>query len=92
MKPLFVYRSSTEHEVWKRIRVALCAYAYEIMDKPIITDHEFDELAASIDLSINTNRLDLDEWFRQEFQPHTGSWIHKHPELPYIRRIYERFC
>ena len=92
MMPLFLHRSKTEIEVWKRIRVAVWAYAYEIANNPIASDAEYDKLAASVDLSVSTSRPDLDDWFRKNFQPHTGQWIHHHPELHFIRRIYERFA
>lgn len=90
--PLFHHFTTGERETWKRIKLSVWAYAYEIADNPVATDEQFDKLAASIDLTINTKRADLDEWWRSEFQPHTGQWIHAHPELDYVRRIYERFC
>jgi hypothetical protein len=67
-------------ETRKRIRVSLAAYAYEIMLESIMSDHEYDELAKSIDLSIDTRRPDLDKWFRKNYKDYTGSWIHSHPE------------
>lgn len=77
-------------EVRKRIRVALAAYAYEVMAQPIMSDSEYDALAASVDLSVMTNRPDMDVWFILNFQPHTGQWIWKHPELVRIGEIYEQ--
>lgn len=90
MKPLFNYRSRKEIETSKRIKVCVAAYAYEIKDKPIMSDAEFDSLAQSVNISVNTDRPDMDEWFRKEFTPYTGSWIHSHPQFERIGEIYEQ--
>lgn len=89
--PLFHSWGRGEKERWKRIRLSLWAYAYEIACKPIVSDEKFDKLAQSIDLTVTTSRPDLDEWWRKEFTPYTGQWIHKHPELGLIEKIYKRF-
>lgn len=67
-------------EIRNRIRLATAAYAYEYLDNPIMTDGDFDTLAKKIDLSINTNRPDLDKWFKENFSTDTGMWIRYHPE------------
>jgi len=36
-------------------------------------------------------RPDLDGWWRQNFQPHTGLWIHSHPELDIVRSRYAQY-
>lgn len=69
--------------------MALAAAAYEINDRPIMSDAEFDELARSIDVTVPTNRPDLDEWFRKEFSPSTGSWVYRHPDLPRLLELLE---
>lgn len=74
-------------ETRKRIRVAVAAYAYEVLQQSIMSDHEFDELAKSIDLSIDTRRPDLDKWFRKNFQTYTGSWVHGHPDRHRLDQI-----
>jgi len=78
-------------ETRNRIRVSVAAYAYEIANDPIMSDAEFDELAASIDTTIATTRAEEDLFFLTEFEPHTGSWIHKHPDLPGIKRLFETY-
>lgn len=90
MRNLFLHRTSVEKEIHKRIMVCVAAYAYEIEDKPIMSDSEFDTLALSINTSVKTDRPDMDEWFRKEFSPHTGSWIRNHPQLERIGEIYEQ--
>lgn len=80
--------SPCEVETHKRIKVALAAYAYEILNDSFMNDSEFDELAKSIDLNIATKRPDLDEWFKSNFQADTGMWIHNHPELDKIGKLY----
>lgn len=89
MRSLFHHQSIVEKETHKRIKLAVAAYAYEFMNTEIMSDGEFDNLAKSVNLSVSTNRPDLDNWFRREFKPHTGLWIHKHPELKRIGEIYD---
>ena len=84
-----------EVETRRRIMVSVWAYAYEMANPPVslVPDHVFDAecymLAAG--LRIDTDRLDLDYWFRGAFDPSTGMWIHKHPELDKIKKLYERW-
>lgn len=78
-------------ETRNRIRVSVAAYAYEVADDPIMTDAEFDSLCNKIDPNVTTGRADEDFFFLLDFEPHTGSWIHKHPDLPGIKRLYESF-
>lgn len=83
------YSDRVSLETRKRIRVAVAAWAYEVMQTPIMTDAEFDKLAESIDLSIDTRRPDLDKWFRKNFQSYTGSWVHGHPDRTRLNQIAE---
>ena len=75
--------------------VSVWAYAYEIADPPqsLVPDHVFDAecYMVAAGLSVETDRLDLDYWFRGVFAPCTGLWIHEHPELDKIRNLYERW-
>lgn len=64
-----------------RIRVAIFAHAYEYYSVSFIDDFEYDALAKAVDLSVPTDRPDLDEWFRENYQEYTGSWVGAHPEL-----------
>ena len=70
-----------------RIRVSVAAYAYEILNQPIMSDAEYDQLAQRIDSSKLTGNQQLDEFFRQRYQPHTGMWIHDHPNKPGLANI-----
>lgn len=79
-----------EIETKKRIKVALAAYAYEFLDDPIMPDGMFDELAYSIDLSIPTTNPKMDKWFKENFAPDTGQWIHKHPDKPRLAYILHK--
>jgi len=56
-----------------------------------MSDGEFDKLCKEINLSISTGHPVMDAWFRKEFNPSTGSWIHIHPQLDGIRRLYETY-
>lgn len=80
---------ATCKETRNRIRLSVAAYAYEIAAQTVMSDTEFDALAASIDLTVATKRPDMDCWFIFNFEPHTGQWIWKHPELQRIGEIYE---
>jgi hypothetical protein len=75
-----MYSDIVNTETKNRIKVAVAAYAYEVLNQPIIADGEFDALAKKIDLSVNTRRPDLDKWFRENFSPSTGMWVLNHPD------------
>lgn len=82
--------SIEEREKRRRMNVVLWAYAYEIMDNPLVSDADFDQQCRFVNLSINTDRPDLDEWFRKNFDPCTGSWIRSYPEIDKLEKLYER--
>lgn len=33
----------------------------------------------------------MDKFFREQFTPYSGSWIHAHPQLERIKELYELF-
>lgn len=78
-------------ETRNRITLSLYAYAYEFDNTSIVTDSMFDELSLIINPKEKTNNKKLDKFFKQHFQPCTGMWIHKHPELEKIKNIYEKY-
>lgn len=80
-----------ELETRRRIKLSVWAYAYEFENKSLVPDAVFDVESYQVDLRTETDRLDLDYWFRGNFQPCTGMWIHQHPELNKIREIYKRY-
>lgn len=82
-------RTPVELERWRRIRAALCAYAYEYEADSLISDAEFDRLCAEIDVSVSTGHRELDIWFKREFDKCTGQWIHRHPHKARIKQLYE---
>lgn len=84
------YTPEINRQIWVRIQVAMAAYAYEVLNDPIMDDGEFDNLCLEVNLSIDTRRPDMDEWFRKEFSPSTGSWIYRHPELKKIEYLVNR--
>ena len=86
-----MWGSPEETERRNRIKLAVAAYAYEFDNTSIMSDAEFDEFALLIDPQISTGNTPLDQFFRTEFQPDTGQWIHRHPELSQVRSVYERF-
>lgn len=82
-------QSPGEAETQRRVCLTLWACAYEIYDASYVSDDRFDETARAVDLSIDTGRPDLDAWWRENFEPHTGVWIHAHPELEHTKRCTE---
>jgi len=78
-------------EIRNRIRLSIYAYAYEIKNESLISDAEFDKMALEIDPTIGTSNEKLDDFFFEEFDPSTGQWIHKHPELEKIAKLYEKY-
>lgn len=83
--------SSKEIETRRRIRLAIWAYAYEFCAHSIVSDEMFDIESYCVDVSVQTDRLDLDFWFRGNFEPCTGMWIHKHPDLEKIAKLHGEF-
>lgn len=79
-----------ERERRNRIRIAVAAYAYECHDDPIMSDHDFDRIAQTIDRSVATGHAVLDRFFAEEFSAMTGMWIRDHPEIAGIEKIYRK--
>ncbi len=83
--------SPKEIETKRRIKLSIWAYAYEFESHSIVDDSIFDVESYQVNLNIRTGRPDLDMWFVINFQPCTGMWIHKHPDLKRIAELYERY-
>ncbi len=84
------HRQAVETERRKRIRLACAALAYEVYDKPIMDDAEFDRLSKEIDPAIETGDAALDQFFKTEFDPSTGSWVHNHPDTDGLHALLKR--
>lgn len=78
-----------EQEVRNRILLSIAAYAYEYESHSVISDAEYDLLSYKINTTIVTGNSMLDIFFREEFTPYTGQWVHKHPEIPKLKYIYD---
>lgn len=79
-----------EVERRNRIRLSLAAYSYEIESDPFMDDATFDDLAMKINKDVKTGNERMDRFFAECFEPHTGQWIHKHPELDKLKALYVR--
>lgn len=79
-------------EEHKRELVSVWAYAYEILNESIVDDATFDRVCKEIDLNIDTGNVKLDQWFKENFDPCTGQWIWKHPDLKQIKQKAEKIC
>ena len=85
-----------------RIKLSVAAYAYEFKNTSIMSDGDFDALALTINPQLSTieeyhsdpiqvkRYTELDNFFKTEFQPDTGQWIHKHPELDRLEALYKK--
>ena len=80
-----------EVEVRSRIQLTIWAYAYEFEAISLVPDAQFDGDAALLDRNFETGNKQLDTFFKNEFNPSTGLWIRRHPELAKIKKIYETY-
>lgn len=80
--------SPIEVERRNRIMIALYAYAYEFESDPLVDDGTFDALALKINKEVDTGHPVMDKFFKEEFEPDTGQWIHKHPELNKLKALH----
>lgn len=78
-------------EIRKRIKLSVAAYAYEFLNESVMSDTEFDKLSEEVDTSISTGNEELDTFFKESFDPCTGSWVHKHPEKDKLLSIYKLY-
>ena len=83
--------SKAEREIKRRILVSIAALAYEEYSDSIISDEEFDMQCLKVDLDIPTGNEELDNWFRDNFDPSTGMWVHNHPHKEGLHYIYQRY-
>jgi hypothetical protein len=75
-------------EIKLRIDVAVAAYAYEFENVSLVDDAKFDAMCRAVRPGLSTGNERLDTFFREKFQPHTGQWVHDHPDIPGLRRIF----
>ena len=75
-------------EIKLRIDVAVAAYAYEFENRTLVSDAKFDAMCRTVRPELSTGNERLDRFFREQFRPHTGQWVHDHPDIPGLRRIF----
>lgn len=56
----------------------------------LVEDSVFDAECLLIDPAFSTGNRKLDNFFRKHFSPHTGQWVHKHPDKRGLERLYQR--
>lgn len=76
-------------ETQRRCCVAVWAWSYEVYNHSIVDDATFDRVCKEIDLSISTGNKKMDKWFKENFQPHTGQWVHNHPNKKRLDEIVQ---
>lgn len=86
-----VWGTEKEKEVRRRIRASIAAYAYEKENDSVMSDADFDSLCLEIQPEMRTGNRKMDKFFRDHFSPDTGQWIHKHPEMHGIKRLYNDY-
>ena len=80
-------------EIRRRIKVSVWAYAYEILNDPLVDDSTFDIEIKKIKpwwfTSYNTkDNNEIDAWFLKNFIPYTGMWIWNHPNKARLFEYY----
>ena len=83
--------SKIEVEVRRRIKLAVAAYAYEYENESILSDAVYDKESLLVNAKQKTGNSRLDRFFRNNFNPDTGQWIRKHPDIPQIKKIYNDY-
>lgn len=86
-----MHRTKMEIERRNRILISVYAYAYEIENVSLVSDKEFDDLSKKIDFTRETENKLLDDFFFFKFEKCTGMWIHEHPELEKVKKLYESY-
>ena len=71
----------------RRIKLAVWAYAYELMAHSVVDDGTFDRECLKVDLTQSTGNAVLDAWWRENFKPWTGMWVHNHPGRDRLHQI-----
>lgn len=76
----------------KRLRASVVfnAVAYELYGINFISDSEWDTRALKVDITIDTDRPDLDEWFREHYTPYTSQWVHSFPDIHRMRELVQQ--
>lgn len=64
-----------------RIRLSVFAYAYEMLDTSLVPDHVYDEMSRKVNPAIETGHPVIDEFFKTCFEPTSGAWVRRHPEI-----------
>lgn len=70
-----------------RTKAAICAIAYERFSASLISDAEYDYLCRQIDVSVATDRPDLDDWFREHYTDYSGVCFMNHPDYDRLEEI-----
>jgi hypothetical protein len=86
-----VWGTEVEQEIRRRIHLSIAAYSYEYEDESIMSDAEFDKMSLEVQPNMKTGNDRMDRFFKNNFDPSTGQWIRKHPEIARIKRIYNDY-
>lgn len=79
--------SEIEQERRRRIQVAVWAYAYEIEGSPLVDDATYDSVCSQVNKNLDTGSKKYDAFFKDHFEPYTGMWVHRHPDLKGLKRL-----
>jgi hypothetical protein len=86
-----VWGTQVEREIRRRIVLSVAAYSYEYEDESVMSDAEFDKMSLEVQPRMKTGNDEMDRFFKNNFDPSTGQWIRKHPEISRIKRIYNDY-
>jgi len=73
-----------------RTTVAYMAFLYEIKFDSPMPDLEWDALALKVDVTQSSGDIELDKWYKENYDPNTGSWIYSHPHKDQFEEYYVR--
>ena len=72
----------------RRKSVSLWAFAYAVMNDPIVPDNVYDAVIKQVDLKAYTDDLSLDLWFEENYSTQHSRWIWTHPDFEELAEMY----
>lgn len=79
----------------QRIKVSICAYAYEEHNDSLISDHDYDMLSNQVyeRRYQSTDDKVMDQFYALKFSKDTGMWIYDHPDYSNgkLELLYQRY-
>lgn len=78
-------------EVFRRKQIAAVTFGVEVRGVALMLESDWDGIAQRINTALGTCHPVIDEFFRARFSPLTTSWIHDHPDLGGVAKMFDRY-